>query len=129
MIRVSSIFSQMLQLFSRHEFEQAVFEHRPSVMPAGSVAGASSNLVHKLNNHGSFAHGIGDTLHALSSDIANRENPGKARFEHIRSPVQGPALLNLDTGLYETFCVGRETPSKPFSVGVRRGSASATDGP
>jgi hypothetical protein len=87
------------------------------------------NLVHKLNNHGSFAHGIGDTLHALSSDIANRENPGKARFEHIRSPVQGPALLNLDTGLDETFCVGRETPSKPFSVGVRRGSASATDGP
>lgn len=28
MLRVSSIFSQMLQLFSRHEFEQAVFEHR-----------------------------------------------------------------------------------------------------
>ena len=28
MIRVSSIFSQMLQLFSRHEFEQAVAEHR-----------------------------------------------------------------------------------------------------
>ena len=28
MIRVSSIFSQMLQLFSRHEFEQAVLEHR-----------------------------------------------------------------------------------------------------
>jgi len=27
-IRVSSIFSQMLQLFSRHEFEQAVAEHR-----------------------------------------------------------------------------------------------------
>src|SRR5260370_3619535 len=26
--RVSSIFSQMLQLFSRHEFEQAVREHR-----------------------------------------------------------------------------------------------------
>jgi hypothetical protein len=26
-IRVSSIFSQMLQLFSRHEFEQAVAEH------------------------------------------------------------------------------------------------------
>jgi len=28
MIRVSSIFSQMLQLFSRHEFERAVVEHR-----------------------------------------------------------------------------------------------------
>ena len=28
MTRVSSIFSQMLQLFSRHEFEQAVREHR-----------------------------------------------------------------------------------------------------
>ena len=28
MIRVSSIFSQMLQLFSRHEFEQVVAEHR-----------------------------------------------------------------------------------------------------
>ena len=28
MIRVSSIFSQMLQLFSRHEFERAVAEHR-----------------------------------------------------------------------------------------------------
>ena len=28
MIRVSSIFSQMLQLFSRTEFERAVVEHR-----------------------------------------------------------------------------------------------------
>ena len=28
MIRVSSIFSQMLQLFSRHDFERAVQEHR-----------------------------------------------------------------------------------------------------
>ena len=28
MIRVSSIFSQMLQLFSRHEFERVVAEHR-----------------------------------------------------------------------------------------------------
>ena len=28
MIRVSSIFSQMLRLFSRHEFERAVVEHR-----------------------------------------------------------------------------------------------------
>jgi hypothetical protein len=28
MVRVSSIFSQMLQLFSRHEFERAVAEHR-----------------------------------------------------------------------------------------------------
>jgi hypothetical protein len=28
MIRVSSIFSQMLQLFSRHEFEQAVSARR-----------------------------------------------------------------------------------------------------
>src|ERR1700691_5252167 len=28
------------------------------------------NLVHKLNNHGSFAHGRGDTLHALRSDVS-----------------------------------------------------------
>ena len=30
----------------------------------------SQHLMHKLNNHGSFAHGRGDTLHALRSDVS-----------------------------------------------------------
>ena len=41
MIRVSSIFSQTLQLFSRAEFERAVREHRGEHHARGSVAGAS----------------------------------------------------------------------------------------
>jgi hypothetical protein len=41
-IRVSSIFSQMLQLLSRHEFEQDVSEHRADAMPAALVVGGSS---------------------------------------------------------------------------------------
>ena len=39
MIRVSSIFSQMLQLFSRSEFERAVVDTGPSPMPVGSFVG------------------------------------------------------------------------------------------
>src|ERR1700721_2397662 len=30
----------------------------------------SQHLVHKLNNHGPFAHSRGDTFHALSPDVA-----------------------------------------------------------
>ena len=74
-----------------------------------------------LNNHGSFAHCRGDTFHALSPDVANRENSGKARFKRIRGPVQRPAVLNLRTGLNEAICVERETTSKPFRVGIGAG--------
>ena len=81
----------------------------------------SQHLVHKLNNHGSFAHCRGDTFHALSPDVANRENSGKARFKQIRGPVQRPAVLNLGTGLNESLCVERETTSKPFRVGIGAG--------
>ena len=63
----------------------------------------SQHLVHKLNNHGSFAHCRGDTFPCLSPDVANRENSGKARFKQIRGPVQRPAVLNLRTGLMKPF--------------------------
>src|ERR1700693_2340371 len=64
----------------------------------------SQHLMHKLNNHGSFAHCRGDTFHALSPDVANRENSGKARFKQIRGPVKRPAVSNLCTGLNESLC-------------------------
>jgi hypothetical protein len=54
-----------------------------------------------LDNHRSFAHGRGDTLHALSPDIANCEHSGKARFEQIRSTAERPDVLNLCAGLDE----------------------------
>src|SRR5580700_3213723 len=81
----------------------------------------SQHLVHKLYNHGSFAHCRGDTFHALSPDVANRENSGKARLKQIRGPVERPAVSNLCTGLNESLCVERETTSKPFRVGIGAG--------
>jgi hypothetical protein len=67
--------------------------------------------MHKLNSHGSFANGRSDTLHALSPDIADREDSGKARFERIGRPAQRPSVLKVRTGLDETLGVEREATS------------------
>ena len=72
--------------------------------------------MHKLNDHRPFAHGRGDTFHALGPDIADRKDSGKARFEQIRSAMERPAVLNLGAGLDEALCVERETTLKPFRL-------------
>ena len=72
--------------------------------------------MHKLDNHRSFAYGGGDTLHALSPDIANREDSRKARFEQITGTTERPDVLHLGAGLDEALCVERETTLKPFRL-------------
>jgi hypothetical protein len=77
--------------------------------------------VNELNNHGPFANSRGDPLYALSSDVANREDAGKACFKRISGAAQRPAVLNLSTGLDEALCVECDTSSKPFRVRVGAG--------
>ncbi len=48
--------------------------------------------MNELHCHGPFAYGRGDTLHASGPDIADRENTGKAGFQHERWTGERPGV-------------------------------------